>query len=102
MKNETLFKHFFVNKEKLSTKEKINNFSEGGVMAIIISISLIIISSILISNAVEILDLGNRISEEDANLLFFFTAFTYIISYGLIVFIWVRLFKNLSDTDLTI
>tara|TARA_B100000767_G_scaffold251572_1_gene254713 strand:- start:394 stop:1005 length:612 start_codon:yes stop_codon:yes gene_type:complete len=99
MKNKILFKHFFKNKEQLSTDERINNFSEGGVMAIIISVSLIILSTLLILNAADIIDVGRTISEKEASNILAITTFTYIICYGLIVFIWIMLFMNLSDKD---
>jgi hypothetical protein len=85
------------NKEQLSTDERINNFSEGGVKAIFISIILIILSAILISNSAEIIDTGRSISRKEANQILFFSVFIYAVCYGSIIFIWVKLFKNLSN-----
>jgi prolipoprotein diacylglyceryltransferase len=86
------------NKKQLSTDERLNNFSEGGIKAIILSIVLIILSTVLISNAAEILDMGtDRFSSKEVSQIKDFTIATYGICYGLILFIWIRLFRNLSN-----
>tara|TARA_B110000908_G_C9794155_1_gene245729 strand:+ start:98 stop:415 length:318 start_codon:yes stop_codon:yes gene_type:complete len=85
-------------KEKqLLTDERLNNFSEGGIKAIILSTVLIILSTVLIFNAAEILDVGNRITEKEASQIITFTIATNGICYSLILFIWIRLFRNLSN-----
>jgi prolipoprotein diacylglyceryltransferase len=85
-------------KKQLSTDERLNNFSEGGIKAIILSIVLIILSTVLISNAAEILDMGtDRFSSKEVSQIKDFTIATYGICYGLILFIWIRLFRNLSN-----
>ncbi|MDA9333740.1 hypothetical protein N9Q52_01655 [Polaribacter sp.] len=85
------------NKEQLSTDERINNFSEGGVKAIFISIILIILSAILIYNSAEILNVGSRISRTEAKQMLFFSVITSAVCHGSIIVIWVKLFKNLSN-----
>lgn len=85
------------NKEQLSTDERINNFSEGGVKAIFISIIIIIFSVVLISNSAEILDTGRSISKKEAKQIVYFSLFIYGVCTVSIITIWVKLFKNLSN-----
>ncbi len=99
MRNLTLFKHFFENNQQLTTDERIDNFCQGAVMAIFLSIALSILSTVLIYYADVICDTGRSISKNEAKQIQAFTIFTTLVFYGLIGLIWIKLLMNFSNKD---
>ena len=90
-----LFNHLKKSESGLSLEQRIENFSIGGILNIIFTIILTVISSLIIYNLPEII--GRSLSVQEAKEVAQASFFIYAIQYFVLIFIWVRLFRNLSN-----
>ena len=91
-----LFNHLKKSESGLSLEQRIENFSIGGILNIIFTIILTVVSSLIIYNLPEIIG-GRSLSVQEAKEVAQASFFIYAIQYFVLIFIWVRLFRNLSN-----